>query len=252
MRRGHGSHPSYSSVSVFASAQDSYQFGSTDVSDALVKALCNEKSWRASHSQSHFGCPIHTRSLRMSGVEGARSYDTLMPSHLKRYQTEGSYHFSSPSVATSAPRFSRTTTPASPLKKHWSESVSRTISASSATSSCRSTSTCCSPSRSNNSSAIRCESSREKPPSASKATANSSGKPATTTSTSSPTETRRETQVHPPQPRTTQPRRQARRLAMEQLSPLSHRRTKSSRNRIRVDVEQARKNYVPIIAIRPR
>jgi len=29
----------------------------------------------------------------MSGVEGARSYDTLMPSHLKRYQTEGSYHF---------------------------------------------------------------------------------------------------------------------------------------------------------------
>jgi len=29
----------------------------------------------------------------MSGVEGARSYDTLMPSHLKRYQTEGGYHF---------------------------------------------------------------------------------------------------------------------------------------------------------------
>ena len=29
----------------------------------------------------------------MSGVEGARSHDTLMPSHLKRYQTEGGYHF---------------------------------------------------------------------------------------------------------------------------------------------------------------
>lgn len=42
---------------------------------------------------SHFGCPIHTRSLRMSGVEGARDYDTLMPSHLKRYQTGGSDHF---------------------------------------------------------------------------------------------------------------------------------------------------------------
>ena len=32
---------------------------------------------------SYSGFPIHTRSLRMSGVEGARDYDTLMPSHLK-------------------------------------------------------------------------------------------------------------------------------------------------------------------------
>jgi putative transposase len=29
----------------------------------------------------------------MSGVEGARDYDTLMPSHLKRYQTGGDNHF---------------------------------------------------------------------------------------------------------------------------------------------------------------
>ena len=29
----------------------------------------------------------------MSGVEGTRDYDTLMPSHLKRYQTGGDIHF---------------------------------------------------------------------------------------------------------------------------------------------------------------
>jgi putative transposase len=29
----------------------------------------------------------------MSGVEGARDYDTLMPGHLKRYHTNGTDHF---------------------------------------------------------------------------------------------------------------------------------------------------------------
>jgi hypothetical protein len=43
----------------------------------------------------------------MSGVEGARDYDTLMPSHLKRYQTGGDIT-SSPSVVTSAARSSIT------------------------------------------------------------------------------------------------------------------------------------------------
>ena len=38
------------------------------------------------HPQSHLGCPIHTRSLRMSGVEAAPRDDTLIPSHPRRYQ----------------------------------------------------------------------------------------------------------------------------------------------------------------------
>jgi len=38
------------------------------------------------HPQSHLGCPIRTRSLRMSGVEAAPRDDTLIPSHPRRYQ----------------------------------------------------------------------------------------------------------------------------------------------------------------------
>jgi len=45
------------------------------------------------HPQSHFGCPIRTRFLRTGGEEGVYRYDVLMPSSLKRYQSEGSYHF---------------------------------------------------------------------------------------------------------------------------------------------------------------
>jgi len=40
-----------------------------------------------------------------------------MPSHLKRYQTEGGYHFITFSCYQRA-RFSTTTTPASSLKKY--------------------------------------------------------------------------------------------------------------------------------------